>query len=383
MADKNNKFQFAKPSSFKIRDINDMRDSKLMFDKEPPKLGYAVLTILTVAIVAVIIWSTQATRTYLCIGSGQVQSTNKTYVMSSYTGSISEIYIEEGTYVNEGDVLAHVKSTDIDLQQEQYEAQLAIYQDQLDQYNKLIRSIQDNVNYFSETDPNDQAYYYQYESYQSQVAQNQLDITAYADAGYSDAQIQTLIEQNQSQVAQIYYSYLQSASQQVTSLQASIDSIQSQIDALNTGANDYYLTAPTSGVVHMDTEYKQGMVLGAGYSLCSIASANDDLEIVTYVSLSDRPLLHVGDPCTIAVTGLVQSVYGTLTGKVTSIDSDITSSSSTSVYKLTIVPDSTYLVSKSGNQVSLSNGMSVETRIQYDEITYFEYVMEALGVLVR
>jgi hypothetical protein len=33
--------------------------------------------------------------------------------------------------------------------------------------------------------------------------------------------------------------------------------------------------------------------------------------------------------------------------------------------------------------VSLSNGMSVETRIQYDEITYFEYVMEALGVLVR
>jgi hypothetical protein len=133
----------------------------------------------------------------------------------------------------------------------------------------------------------------------------------------------------------------------------------------------------------MDTTYKEGMVLGAGYALCSIASANDELEIVTYVSLNDRPLLHVGDPCTIAVTGLVQSVYGTLTGTVTSIDSDITSSGSSTAYKLTIVPDSTYLVSKSGNQVSLANGMSVETRIQYDEITYFEYIMEALGVLVR
>lgn len=68
---------------------------------------------------------------------------------------------------------------------------------------------------------------------------------------------------------------------------------------------------------------------------------------------------------------------------MTAIDSDITSANNTAAYKVTIKPDGTYLVSKSGNQVSISNGMSVETRIQYDEITYFDYVMEALGVLVR
>jgi len=27
--------------------------------------------------------------------------------------------------------------------------------------------------------------------------------------------------------------------------------------------------------------------------------------------------------------------------------------------------------------------MAVETRIQYDEITYFNYILEALGVLTR
>ena len=33
--------------------------------------------------------------------------------------------------------------------------------------------------------------------------------------------------------------------------------------------------------------------------------------------------------------------------------------------------------------VDLANGMSVTARVEYDKLTYFEYVMEALGVLFR
>ena len=115
-----------------------------------------------------------------------------------------------------------------------------------------------------------------------------------------------------------------------------IDNIEAQLDALNTGANDYYIYAPTSGVIHMDTPYKVGMVLSAGTPLATVASENSDLEVVAYVTLNDRPLLHVGDPCKIAITGLSEYSYGTLTGTVTSIDSDVTASSSGSYYKMTI-----------------------------------------------
>ncbi len=101
------------------------------------------------------------------------------------------------------------------------------------------------------------------------------------------------------------------------------------------------------------------------------------------VSLSDRPLIHVGDPCKVAVTGLSEYSYGTLTGTVTSIDSDVTASESGSCYKMTIKPDNTYVVSTSGDKVDLSNGMSVTARVEYDKLTYFDYVMEALGVLFR
>ena len=312
-----------------------------------------------------------------------MQASNKTYIMSSYSGSITELNISEGSYVNEGDLIAHVKSTDIDMQQDSYKSQLEIYQKQKAQYEKLLKSIQDDTNYFSETDLDDQPYYYQYESYKSQVQQKAFDASPYQAAGYSDEQIKALMEQNQSEIEALYYSTLQSITSNLTSVQTNIDNIQAQLDTLASGANDYYIYAPTSGVIHMDTPYKVGMVLSAGSALATVASENSDQEIVAALTVSDRPLINVGDPCKIAITGLSEYSYGTLTGTVTSIDSDVTASSSGSYYKMTITPDSTYVISNSGDKVDLSNGMSVTARVEYDKLTYFEYAMEALGVLFR
>lgn len=366
-----------------IRDINELQDRRIMMEKKLPPFGYALILLTAALILFLVVWSTKNYRTYVSQSNGSVQAANKTYIMSSYSGSITELNIAEGTYVNEGDLIAHIKSTDLDMQQDSIQSQLDIYKKQKSQYEKLVKSIQDDKNYFSETDIDDQPYYYQYETYKSQVAQKAFDASPYQAAGYSDEQIKALMEQNQSEVEALYYSTLQSISASLTSVQSNIDNLQSQMDALSTGANDYYIYAPTSGVIHMDTPYKVGMVLSAGTPLATVASENSDLEVVAYVTLSDRPLLHVGDPCKIAITGLSEYSYGTLTGTVTSIDSDVTASSSGSYYKMTITPDSTYVISNSGDKVDLSNGMSVTARVEYDKLTYFEYAMEALGVLFR
>ena len=366
-----------------IQNLDDLQDRRIMMDRDVPPYGYAFVILVGIFMIFLLVWSTRTNRIYVSQNSGTVQASNKTYIMSSYSGTLTELYISEGSYVNEGDLVAHIKSTDLDMQQDNLESQLKIYQTQVDQYNKLLQCIQDDTNYFSETSVEDQPYYYQYETYKSQVAQKAFDASPYQAAGYSDEQIKALMEQNQSEVEALYYSTLQSISASLTSVQSNIDNLQSQMDALSTGANDYYIYAPTSGVIHMDTPYKVGMVLSAGTPLATVASENSDLEVVAYVTLSDRPLLHVGDPCKIAITGLSEYSYGTLTGTVTSIDSDVTASSSGSYYKMTITPDSTYVISNSGDKVDLSNGMSVTARVEYDKLTYFEYAMEALGVLFR
>ena len=366
-----------------IQNLSDLQDRRIMMEKKLPPFGYAMILLVAFLLVFLTIWSTKNYRTYVSQSAGTVQASNKTYIMSSYSGTLTELNVSEGSYVNEGDLIAHIKSTDIDMQTDGYKSQLEIYEKQKSQYEKLLKSIQDDKNYFSETDIDDQPYYYQYENYKSQVQQKAFDASPYQAAGYSDEQIKALMEQNQSEVEALYYSTLQSISASLTSVQSNIDNLQSQMDALSTGANDYYIYAPTSGVIHMDTPYKVGMVLSAGTPLATVASENSDLEVVAYVTLSDRPLLHVGDPCKIAITGLSEYSYGTLTGTVTSIDSDVTASSSGSYYKMTITPDSTYVISNSGDKVDLSNGMSVTARVEYDKLTYFEYAMEALGVLFR
>ena len=366
-----------------IQNLDDLQDRRIMMDRDVPPYGYAFVILVGLFMIFLLVWSTRTNRIYVSQNSGTVQASNKTYIMSSYSGTLTELYISEGSYVNEGDLVAHIKSTDLDMQQDNLESQLKIYQTQVDQYNKLLQCIQDDTNYFSETSVEDQPYYYQYETYKSQVEQKTFDASAYQAAGYTDAQIKTLMEQNQSEIQALYYSTMQSISQSITSAQSNVDNVQAQIDALNTGANDYYLYAPTSGVIHMDSPYKEGMVLSAGSALATVASENDDLEIMAMVTVNDRPLLHVGDPCKIAITGLSEYSYGTLTGTVTSIDSDVTSSNNGSYYKMTIKPDATYVVSRSGDKVDLSNGMSVTARVEYDQVTYFEYAMEALGVLFR
>ena len=366
-----------------IQNLDDLQDRRIMMDRDVPPYGYAFVILVGLFMIFLLVWSTRTNRIYVSQNSGTVQASNKTYIMSSYSGTLTELYISEGSYVNEGDLVAHIKSTDLDMQQDNLESQLKIYQTQVDQYNKLLQCIQDDTNYFSETSVEDQPYYYQYETYKSQVEQKTFDASAYQAAGYTDAQIKTMMEQNQSEIQALYYSTMQSISQSITSAQSNVDNVQAQIDALNTGANDYYLYAPTSGVIHMDSPYKEGMVLSAGSPLATVASENDDLEIGAMGTGNDRPLLHGGDPCKIAITGLSEYSYGTLTGTVTAIDSDVTTSTSASYYKMTIKPDSTYVVSRSGDKVDLSNGMSVTARVEYDQVTYFEYAMEALGVLFR
>lgn len=366
-----------------IQNLSDLQDRRIMMEKKLPPFGYAMILLVAFLLVFLTIWSTKNYRTYVSQSVGTVQASNKTYIMSSYSGTLTELNVSEGSYVNEGDLIAHIKSTDIDMQTDGYKSQLEIYEKQKSQYEKLLKSIQDDKNYFSETDIDDQPYYYQYENYKSQVQQKAFDASPYQAAGYSDEQIKALMEQNQSEIESLYYSTLQSVTANLTSVQANIDNLQTQLDALESGANDYYIYAPTSGVIHMDTPYKEGMVLSAGSALATVASENSDLEVVAALTVSDRPLVNVGDPCKIAITGLSEYSYGNLTGTVTSIDSDVNSSTSGSYYKMTIKPNSTYVVSNGGDKVDLANGMSVTARVEYDELTYFDYVMEALGVLFR
>ncbi len=368
-----------------IKNMSDLKDSRLLYEKDLPPFGYLLVAVIALTLIAVVIWSLLTPKTYVIKSSGTVESTNKNYIMSSYTGEISQMNISEGSYVEKGDVLFTVKSTDLDLQEKQITGQIEVYSSNIEQLKKLEKSIMDGKNYFDLSNEEDRQYYNQYEAYMSQVGQNDVDTRTYKSYGYSDAQIEAELEKNNAKISEIYYSSLKTINENIQQYENEIAKLEVQKSAVDGGQSEYMITASASGIVHMLSDYKEGMVVQAAGAVGSIANENDEYIVTAYLGVNDRPRVNIGDSVNVEVAGLVQNVYGNLKGILVSVDSDLSSSQDgkETFFKARIKVDEPYLISSKGNKVNISNGMAVEARIIYDELSYFDYFLESIGVLTR
>ena len=83
----------------------DLKDSRLLYEKDLPPFGYMLVSIIAILLIAVLIWSLKTPKTFVIKSQGTIESTNKNYIMSPYTGKISKMNISEGSFVDAGDVL--------------------------------------------------------------------------------------------------------------------------------------------------------------------------------------------------------------------------------------------------------------------------------------
>jgi len=372
----------------RTKTLGDLKDSKLLYEKSLPAFGYVIILVLLVLLAFLVTWSMHTPKIDIIKSAGTVQSVNKNYAMSPYGGEIIEISIGEGDHVEQGDTLFVVQSADLDLQKIQLEKQAQIYEMQIENYNLLVRSIQENQNLFDPTKPEDSLYYSQYELYRSQVNQQTVDMATMQAYGYTEEQIAAEVEKNEHKVAEIYHSTIKSAEDQILQAQIQLDLIGAQLTAIETGQSGYAVQANETGVIHMMGDYKAGMVIQAGSPVASISSERDLYLVDAYIPAAEVARITVGDPVDIVVSGLAQTEYGTIAGKVIAIDSDVTvpqsdGEQSTPYFRVKIEPETSYLIGKSGQKVNLSSGMSVEARIKYDKVSYFDYVLESLGLLTR
>ena len=367
-----------------IKSLDSLKDSRIMYDKNPPTFGYLFILLIGIFLGFALVWSIYTPKVYTIQSQGVVTNEDANYVMCSYTGEIDTCYMKEGALVEQGDLLFTVKSTDYDLQEEQLLKNKQTYKKQVSQNKILVKSIKDDVNYFDESNPDDSLYYNTFEAYKAKIAQNTLDVSTYKAYGYTQKQIENELEKNQGQISEVYYTAIQSAENSIREAKAQIATINSQLSAIKHGQNTYQVKATASGVLHLLGNYKQGVVVQATTTVATITPENSSRVIESYVSTSDMARMQEGDMVQIVVDGLSQSVYGTISGKVKHIDSNVTSQensdgSMSQVFRVMVDMDSDYLVSQSGDKIDIMNGMTATARIQYDKVTYFNYVLEKLG----
>lgn len=131
-----------------VKNMADLKDSRLLYEKDLPPFGYMLVSIIVILLIAVLIWSLKTPKTFVIKSQGTIESTNKNYIMSPYTGKISKMNISEGSFVDAGDVLFTVESTELDLQEEQISGQIQVYSENVSQLKKLEQSVMDGENHF-------------------------------------------------------------------------------------------------------------------------------------------------------------------------------------------------------------------------------------------
>ena len=82
-----------------VKNMSELKDSRILYEKDLPPFGYILVSLIAILLIAVVIWSINTPKTYVIKSSGTVESTNKNYIMSAYTGEISQMNISEGSYV--------------------------------------------------------------------------------------------------------------------------------------------------------------------------------------------------------------------------------------------------------------------------------------------
>lgn len=136
-----------------VKSLDSLKDSRILYDKQPPAFGYFLILIVGVFLCLALVWSVRTPKMYTIQAQGVVTNEEANYVMCTYTGEIDACYMEEGALVDQGDVLFTVKSTDYDLQEEQLIESKTAYETQISQSKLLIQSIKDDTNYFDESNP--------------------------------------------------------------------------------------------------------------------------------------------------------------------------------------------------------------------------------------
>lgn len=368
--------------NFQRISLTDLKDSKLLYDKDLPKLGYLLLISILVFMSMIIVWSIYTKKPYIVIANGTIQGINKNYIMSEYTGRIYDVSIKEGKEVKIGQILFKVKPSDINIQIKQLQIQRKTYITTVSNYEKLIKSIKENKNYFSKDESNNM-YYSQYKAYISKLNQQIIDEGVLKEYGYNSKKIAEERAKNQAARDQIYYEAINTAATSQKQYQQEIETIDSRIESLKSGAEDFIVRANANGRIHMINELCDGMVVQSTSAIASISDVKKETAIIiATVSASDRSRIKVGNCASIIVSGLQQNVYGHINGSVEEIDSDISVSDNgkKSYFKVKIKPNTTMLKSKNGNVIHITNGMAVQARIVYDKISYFDYFMNAIGV---
>lgn len=368
----------------KYYNLAELRDSRLLYDKNPPKFMFFVIGITFLLVAAAVTASVFLHKPYVVKASGLVSNGEKSQLMANVSGTVTKVNLKEGAAVKAGDTLLTFDDLQAKTQVQQADDIMKNYDAQITLYDRCIKELLNGKNTFNQKDPSQLPFYNAIVLANSKMKQYDVSDAQYKSMGYTDDQIKIQQEQNQAQKDSAKFQAISDLETQRSQIVQEKNSAQAQKNEYARLLNSYTLTAPQSGIVHLSTPVTSGMTLQAGTALGTITGGeNGSLELLTYIQSQDRAKIKTGETVDITVSGISQNDYGTLKGTIEKIDTDATidQEKGTVTFKAVIKPQSTVLLGKHGDKVTLKSGMVAQAHILYKDTTWFNWILEQIGMI--
>ncbi|ALL11720.1 bacteriocin ABC transporter [Bacillus thuringiensis] len=371
----------------KIYNLNEITDSRIIYDKNPPRFMLFIIGIVIILLLTIITWSTYSIKTYVVKGQGIVTTQDKHNIMSPVSGAVEEIHVEEGKKVKKGELLLSLKPVQSNLQIEQLDDQLKYLNERIELLVRAQKNVSRGTNDFDKKKSSELEFYNKLNSLQVKMKEfevKKITEESLKEQNYNEEQIKDYKNKAINKMEQAKNELLLEVTNEKKQLEIDINKLESQKNALVKSLEEYKIFATEDGKFHLSNKITMGMVIQAGALIGSIAEENENLIIELNLPSTERAKVKVQDDVEMVVAGLNQGEYGVIEGEVVSIAEDAIidekKESNNIYFKVQIKPKKKFLKGSNDNIVNLSLGMLTEVRIKYEKITYLKYALEQIGI---
>lgn len=357
----------------------------LPVQRKTHRIIYLLIVLLTISALATLPF---VTATISVKSKGIVRpATERTEIRPVLTGVVEQLFYKEGDSVSEGATIATLRddlspvqtvSNNYDINQRR----------QFIQDLKILTSTQGTTSLNSLTS---QLYRQQLNRYQYQLAdqraslkkvQRELDITNKLLNDKVIAPKEAFDKQVEGEKLNAAYEAF--ARTQIAQWQQELATYRAELSQLNaTGRRiqadrkNFLIKAPVCGVLQGINNLYEGSVVQVGQSIASV-SPQTSLIAECYVNTKDIGLLKTGQRVRFQVDAFDYNYFGTLTGRIASIDNDFMLVDEVPVFKVRCSFDSTQLRLKDGFTGQLKKGLTLQARFVVAERTLWQLLFDKI-----
>jgi len=387
------------------------RDKELKYDFMPSlleiierpshKAGTIIILGIFTLLIATIIWACLSELDVVITASGNIQPIGSLNKVQSYTsGTVKAINVQEGTYVNEGDVLIEldIEALEIDVEQLNEQKELLLAQKKM----YLITGRGIDISKFStngypdDTKPYIQAIIDSDTSYRTSLANLEKE-KENADLNKQIAQVQleqyesynaetetkkqellirqydVVIEQLDLQITNTKIQYSIQVNSQLSQINSKLEEINAQLEKYKLSTEYQNITAPVSGYINSINVNTLGAAVTSAQELVTIVPDDAALEMICYVKNMDIADVKVGMEAELKLEAYPYSKCGTVKGIVKYISpSAFTSEQHGSVYIVKLN------ITDYDKGIDIISGLSGTVEIKTAKRTVMEYFLEPI-----